>query len=312
MQRRPLGDSGIEVSLMGLGTWAAGASVETWGHVDDRESVATIQKALDSGINLIDTAPIYGLGHSENIVAEAIRGRRDQVVLATKCGLLFPTSADQPPLLSLNPESIILECEESLRRLKTDVIDLYQCHWPDPSVPIGETMGALSRLREQGKIRAIGLSNFSVEEATAARAFGLVHAMQPPFSLLHLEAAKDILPYCQEHNIAVFPYSPLAKGLLTGKFTAKDRFQDVRASDPEFEGDRYLRNLGVVEALRAIAAGYDKTVAQLVISWTTYYPGVTAPLVGAKRPSQLVENLGGVGWTLAAEDREKIDEILRN
>ncbi len=311
MLRRPLGDSGLEVSAIALGTWAAGGTVETWGHVDDRESVATIHQAIDCGINLIDTAPIYGLGHAEEIVGKAIRGRRDDVILATKCGLLFPRSKDEWPPRSLSPQRIVAECEKSLRRLRTDVIDLYQCHWPDPEVPIRETMEALAHLRDQGKIRAIGVSNFSCEQIALAREFGPLHAVQPPFSMLHLRAANDLIPYCQESNLAVLPYSSLSKGLLTGKFTAQDTFEDVRARDPEFLGNRYLRNLRVVERLSEIASRYDKTVAQLAINWTVDYPGVTAPLVGAKRPSQLLEIVGGVGWSLSDGDRAEIDTILR-
>ncbi len=288
-----------------------GGSVETWGHVDDRESIAAINQALDCGINLIDTAPVYGLGHSEQIVGKAIRGRREEVILATKCGLLFPKSPDELPPRCLSRESILRECEDSLRRLGTDVIDIYQCHWPDPETRICETMDALTTLLEQGKIRAIGVSNFSCEEITAAREFGPVHCLQPPFSMLQLRAAEDLLPYCIEHNVAVIPYSPLAKGLLTGKFNPDSRFEDLRAQDPEFIGGRYRRNLRLVEELKKIAAHYEKSVTQLVINWTATYPGVTAPIVGAKRPSQVLENVGGIGWSITEEDRSRIDTILR-
>ncbi len=312
MQRRPLGNSGLEVTVVGLGTWAMGGTVETWGYVDDRESIAAIHQALDCGINLVDTAPIYGLGHSEEIVGKAIQGRRHEVILATKCGLLFPKSNDQLPSRSLSRESILRECEDSLRRLRTNVIDLYQCHWPDPETHVRETMDALTTLLEQGKIRAIGVSNFSCEEMTAAREFGPIHALQPPFSMLQLRASEDLIPYCIEHRIGVVPYSPLAKGLLTGKFTAKSRFRDIRASDPDFLGERYRRNLRVVEALKGIAAGYDKTVTQLAINWTVGQPGVTAPIIGAKRPSQVLENVGGVGWNITEDDRGRIDAILRS
>lgn len=312
MQRRPLGNTGLEVSLIGLGTWAMGGSVETWGHVDDRESTAAIHQALDCGINLIDTAPVYGLGHSEEIVGKAVHGRRDEVVIATKCGLLFPKSTDALPPRCLSRKSVLSECEASLRRLRTDVIDLYQCHWPDPEIRHEETMDALITLLEQGKIRAIGLSNYSCDQIAAIREFGPVHALQPPFSMLALRAADDLIPYCVEHEIAVLAYSPLAKGLLTGKFTADSRFDDIRAHDPDFIGERYRRNLRVVEQLSRIAAGYDKTVTQLVVNWTAAYPGVTAPILGAKRPSQVLEHVGGVGWTVTEEDRARIDVILRS
>ena len=312
MRRTPLGNSGIDVSEIGLGTWAVGGTVATWGYVDDRESIAAIHQAIDSGINLIDTAPIYGLGHSEEIIGKAIRGRREEVVLATKCGLLFPPSPDQLPARCLTAASIVRECEDSLRRLRTDVIDLYQCHWPDPETRVNETMRALTSLREQGKIRVIGVSNFSVQQLAAAREFGSIDSVQPPFSMLHLRAGEDLIPYCREHNVAVIPYSPLAKGLLTGKFKSDARFADIRARDPEFLGERYRRNLGVVEQLRPIAAEYGKTLAQLVINWTIHYPGITAPLIGAKRPSQVLENVGATGWSLREEDRARVDAIVRS
>ena len=312
MQRRSLGESGLEVSSLALGTWAMSGHVPTWGHVDDRESIDAIHQALDCGINLIDTAPIYGMGHSEEIVGKAIQGRRDQVVLATKCGLLFPKSEDALPPRCLSRESILRECEDSLRRLRTEVIDLYQCHWPDPETPLQETMDALATLWEQGKIRAVGISNFSCEQITAARQFGPIHCAQPPFSMLHLRAEEDLLPYCIEHHIGVLSYSPLAKGLLTGRFNTKSRFEDIRASDPEFIGTRFQRNLRVVEELGKIAAGYGKTVAQLALNWTAGFPGVTAPIVGVKRPSQVLENVGAVGWSLTEEDRARIGVILRS
>ena len=311
VEKRPIGDSGVEVSPLALGTWAIGADEKWWGYVDDRESIAAIHQAIDAGVTLIDTAPIYGMGHSEELVGKAIQGRRGEVVLATKCGLMFPTSSDQVPARCLSRESVLRECEQSLRRLKTDVIDIYLCHWPDPDTPIKETMGALTTLLTHGKIRAIGLSNFGCQRIDAAREFGPIHALQPPFSMLNLRAADDLIPYCVDHAIAVLPYSPLEKGLLTGKFDAQSKFTDVRETDPEFTGERYHRNLAIVKALTDIATHYGKTVAQLAINWTTTYPGVTAALVGAKRPSQVTENAGGMGWVITDEDRLRIDEILR-
>jgi aryl-alcohol dehydrogenase-like predicted oxidoreductase len=203
------------------------------------------------------------------------------------------------------------ECESSLRRLRTDWIDLYQCHWPDPNTPIRETMRALTRLLEDGTIRAIGLSNFGCEKMTAAREFGPIHALQPPFSMLQTRAREDLIPYCQEHGIAVLPYSPLAKGLLTGKFSENDKFSDIRARDPDFIGDRFRRNLGLVDGLRGVAERCGKTVAQVVVNWTSNQPGVTAPLLGAKRPTQIDETIGGVGWQLPASEFDCIDKLIR-
>lgn len=311
MEKRPLGQSGLEISIIGLGTWAMGATFETWGHVDDRESIAAIHQAIDCGINFIDTAPIYGLGHSEEIVGNAIQGRRSEVILATKCGQLFPKNKNELPPRSLKKDSIIKECEDSLRRLRTDVIDLYQCHWPDPDTPMRETMEAMTKLLEQGKIRAIGVSNFSCDQIAAAREFGPVQCLQPPFSMLHLRALDELIPFCREHQMGVIPYSPLAKGLLTGKFDSTSTFSDIRSRDPEFMGNRYQRNLSLVDGLKSIANGYNKSVSQLVINWTTSQPGITAPIIGAKRPSQVMENVGGVGWTLRDDDRTRIESLLR-
>jgi len=287
-----------------------GGAVETWGTVDDRESIAAIHQAIDLGVNLIDTAPIYGLGHSEEIVGKAVHGRRHEVLVATKCGLLFPQSKDKLPPRSLSRESIFRECEQSLRRLRLDVIDLYLCHWPDPQTPIRETMDALTTLLHQQKIRAIGVSNFSCEEIAAAREFGPVHCLQLPFSMLQRRAADNLLPFCAEHKMAAIAYAPLCKGLLTGKFQPGDRPGGMRARDPDFLGERFRRNLLVVDGLREIAAGYGKTVPQLVINWTAASPGVTSPIVGAKRPSQVVENVGGVGWIITDEDQARIDRLL--
>ena len=311
MEKKKLGQSDLKVSVLALGTWAMGGAQESWGSVDDRESIAAIHQAVDSGINLIDTAPIYGLGHSEEILGKAIQGRRHEVLIATKCGILFPRSTAEQPKRCLTRESVLLECEQSLRRMRIEVIDIYQCHWPDPATPIRETMSALNTLREQGKIRAVGLSNFSCEEIAAALEFGPIHALQSPFSLLQPRASEDLIPFCMEHNIAVLPYSPLAKGLLTGTVSATDRFAGIRARDPDFLPPRLSRHLQTVDGLREIAARHAKTVGQLVLNWTTTVPGVTSPIFGARRPSQVIENVGAAGWRLSEDDQAEIGRLMR-
>lgn len=288
-----------------------GGTVETWGEVDDRESIAAIHAALDAGINLIDTAPIYGLGHSESIIGKAVKSRRDKVVLATKCGLLFPKSPEQLPPRCLTKESVLKECEASLRRLRVDVIDLYQCHWPDPNTPIRETMEAMRWLLDAGKIRAIGVSNFSCEEIAAAREFAPVQCLQPPFSMIHRRAADDLLPFCVEHDMGVIAYSPLAKGLLTGKFDTTTEFQGIRARDPDFHGDAFQSHLDMIEKLRPIAQRNDKTLTQLVLRWTIDQPGITVAICGAKRSSQVLDNVGAIGWTLSEADADSINAIIR-
>jgi aryl-alcohol dehydrogenase-like predicted oxidoreductase len=224
---------------------------------------------------------------------------------------MFPRSPNDIPPRCLAAESVIRECESSLRRLRTDVIDVYQCHWPDPQVPIRETMSAMTTLLEQGKIRAIGLSNFSCEQIAAAREFGPIHALQPPFSMLQRRAADDLIPYCMENNLGVLAYGPLAKGLLTGKFDLESRHEGIREHDPDFVGRRYRRNLSLVASLRGIASRYDKTAGQLAINWTISQAGVTSAIAGAKRPSQVQENCGGVGWSISQEDMTEIDRLLR-
>lgn len=289
-----------------------GGAVETWGLVDDRESIAAIHQAIDVGINLIDTAPIYGLGHAEEIVGKAIQGRRGRVVIATKCGLQFPRSPQSQPARSLSRSNILRECDESLRRMRIDHIDLYQCHWPDPQTPVRETMEAMSELLTSGKIRAIGVSNFSCDEIAVAREFAPLHALQTPLSLVQRRGFVDLVPYCHENQLATLAYGPLCKGLLTGKFTATESFLDVRRRDPEFIGERYLRNLRIAAALAEVARLEGKTAGQIALSWVLRQPGVTSAIVGAKRPSQVIENAGGAGWELGAEAMDRIQRVLND
>ncbi len=311
MQRKPLGETGISVSVVALGTWALGNDQAWWGLVDDNESIAAIQQALDLGINLIDTAPIYGQGHSEQVVGKAIAGRRDEVIVATKCGLIFPEKPGQTPKRCLSAANIFEECEASLRRLRVDAIDLYQCHWPDPETPIDETMMAMHRLVEQGKIRAIGVSNFGVERLAAAREHADVHCIQPEFSMLHQRANDDLIPYCREHRIGVLAYSPLAKGLLTGKYDTDSKFDDLRERESDFRGRRFEENLATVKRIKRIALKYDRTTAQLAIRWVLNQEGVTSAIVGAKRPSQVRENVAIEDFKLSLEDWREIDSALK-
>jgi aryl-alcohol dehydrogenase-like predicted oxidoreductase len=288
-----------------------GAERLLWGDVDDNESIAAVQAAIDLGINLIDTAPSYGNGHSEEIIGKAIQGRRDAVVIATKCGLIGRGRGRADYERCLRPESILRECEASLRRLRVETIDVYLLHWPDPETPLETTMTALPQLREQGKIRAIGLANFDWEAIAAARRYGDVQCIEPALSMFNRRAADDVIPYAREYGIGVIACSPLAKGLLAGRFDARSRFSDARASDPQFTGTQYRRNLDAIERLRAVAGRYGKTVGQLAINWAISFPGVTAAAVGAKRPSQVTENAAAAGWTIAPEDMREIDGILQ-
>ena len=310
MQRRRLGTSNLEVSVLALGTWAMAGESEGWGNVDDNESIATLERAIELGICLIDTSPAYGQGRSEEIVGKAIRERRDQVVLATKCGVQLGRRLGTAPVRRLTREHIVRECEGSLRRLQTDHIDLYQCDRPDPETPLAETFAALDQLTAQGKVRAVGLADYGCEDVSAALLVGPVAAVQAPLSLFQRRAAEDLLPFCAGHGVAGLTHTPLAKGLLTGRYNTESKIRGLRAADSEFLGPRFHRNLELVARLSAIAERYGRTVAQLSLQWVIRTPGVTSVIVGAKRPSQIEENVGSVGWTISMEDLNAIEDLL--
>ncbi|GMU22450.1 MAG: aldo/keto reductase [Phycisphaerae bacterium] len=309
MEYRQLGQTDLSVSVVGLGCWAIGGDVATWGPVDDNESVAAIQQGLDLGINLIDTAPGYGYGHSEEIVGKAIAGRREQAVVATKCGLVW-RDAGGPISRSLRPESIASECAASLRRLHVETIDLYQIHWPDPQTPLSATMEALLRLRDQGKIRHIGVSNFSCEQMTESRQHAPIASLQPELSMFEQSVKEELLPYCREYRIGVITYGSLARGLLTGKFTSTSTFTDLRARDSRFMGGAFGRNLAIIERLRPIAQRLGCTMGQLALRWAVQQEGVTAVISGVKRPSQVIENAGAGRLLVPVEVMDEIDGIL--
>jgi aryl-alcohol dehydrogenase-like predicted oxidoreductase len=316
---RPLGQSGITASAVAHGTWAIGGWM--WGGTDVKKSVRSVQASLDAGVNFIDAAPAYGLGLSERIVGEAIRGRRDKVILATKCGLVWHTSkgtffVDQngsPIHRYLGAESIRYEVEQSLRRLGTDYIDLYQTHWQDSSTPIEETMGALLDLKKQGKIRAIGVSNCTVDQVREYRSIGPVDAAQEQYSLLHRELEGEYLPYCARNRIAVLAYSPLANGLLTGKIDARHVFRkdDLRSNNPMFSHQSRIRVGEMLHRVRPIARKYGFTDGQLAIGWALAQPGITHALVGARDEGQAAENAAAGSTLLAAEDANQITEAMQ-
>jgi methylglyoxal reductase len=319
MEKRKLGTSDLDVSVIGLGCWAIGGW--QWGGTDDEKAIAAIRKAVDVGMTFVDTAPVYGFGHSERIVGQAIEGRRDEVILATKCGLVWDHETRQLSFTDkegrdiyrdLTKEGILKEVEESLRRLKTDWIDLYQCHRPDDVTPPEETMEALNLLLHQGKIRAIGVSNFSVERMEAFRKHGPVQSDQPRYSMLDRTIEAEILPYCQKNNMAILAYSPLEQGILTGKVTLDREFpeDDYRIDRPWFQKKNLKRALGFLEKLKPIAADHGKTLAQLAINWIICQDELTVPLVGARNPEQVVENVGAADWRLTKEELKLIDQYV--
>jgi len=319
MRYRPLGQSSIQASVVGFGAWAIGGWM--WGGADEREAVRAIRAALDSGITLIDTAPAYGLGLSEELVGEAIAGRREQVVLATKCGLVWHTGGGRfffnqggkPVHRYLGGDSIRYELEQSLKRLRTDYVDLYQTHWQDPTTPIEETMTALVDLKRQGKIRAIGVSNASVGDIRQYQRLGPVDTDQEKYSLLDRGHEAALLPNCREQGIAVLAYSPLANGLLTGKIGPERVFtgDDLRRNNPRFSVENRARIQGVLAQIQPIAKLHGLTLGQLVIAWTLAQPGLTHALVGARDPRQAVENAGASDAILSDEELAAVDAAFR-
>lgn len=305
MQTRQLGTTTIQITPIVMGTWQAGK--RRWVGIEDADSIAAIQAAVDAGITTIDTAEIYGEGHSEQIVAEAIKGRRDQVVLVTK---VFPTH--------LQHDQVMQACEESLQRLQTDHIDLYFIHWPSGAfnskvVPIEETMSALVKLKEQGKIRAIGVSNFSQSQLEDAAQYGRVDSLQIPYSLFWRYVEQEAQAYCVDQQITIFAYSALAQGLLTGKFGPQHQFdpEDNRASNKLFLGDNYKRAQQALEQLRPIAERKGVTLAQLALAWMMTQPQTVA-IAGARSAVQSQENAQAAQVTLSESDRAALDVIGRS
>jgi len=319
VEHQRIGTSEVEVSRVIFGAWAVGGWF--WGGTDDEKAVEAIRKGIELGMDTIDTAPMYGFGHSERVVGEAIKGRRDEVVLATKCGLVwdreegehFFESADNegnPHTIyrDLKKDNILRECDLSLERLGTDCIDLYQCHWPDKTTPLAETMGAMVQLLEEGKIKAIGVSNFTPEMIEQCRQYGPVHCDQPLYSMLDRGIEADVLPYCADNGVSVIVYSPLHQGLLTGKVTMEREFSgdDQRSGKPWFKAESRRRVLDFLEKVKPIADAHGKTLAQLTVNWCLCQRGLTAALVGARTAEQVAENVGGAGWRLTDEEVAQI------
>lgn len=304
MQTRELGTSGIQITPILTGTWQAGKSM--WVGVEDAETIKAIRAAFDAGITTVDTAEVYGQGHSEQVVAEALSDVRDRVVYATK---VFANH--------LKYQQVIEACEGSLKNLKTDYIDLYQIHWPAGTfssevVPIAETMQALNDLKQQGKVRAIGVSNFSKAQLAEAAQYGRIDSLQPPYSLFWRFVEKDLQPYCVENKISILAYSPLAQGLLTGKFGLGHQFdpEDNRAKNKLFQGDNYKRAQAALDKLRPIAERYQVSLANLAIAWLIAQPQTNA-ITGVRHADQASENAKAADVQLAESDLAEIDAIGR-
>jgi aryl-alcohol dehydrogenase-like predicted oxidoreductase len=327
MKTRPLGSSGIQASVVAFGAWQAGGWM--WGGNDEKDSIAAIQTALDEGMNFIDTAPIYGFGYSEELVGKAIKGRRDKAVVATKCGLrwdlpkgklqfnsddlcITPKQAKFAVHRYCGPESIQEEIERSLKRLRTDYIDLYQTHWQDTTTPFSETMQTLLDLKKQGKIRAIGVSNATVAQMEEYRALGPLDSDQEKYSMIDRVLENEQLPWCRKNNVAVLAYSPLARGLLTGKIGPDYTFNegDHRKALARFKPDNLAKIAKLLQALKPIAEKHRASLGQLVIAWTIAQPGLTHALVGARNPAQVRENAAAAKIELTPEDFAQMDKVL--
>ena len=309
MEYRKLDD--LKVSVIGYGAWGIGGA-PFWNNEGDNKSIESIKISYENGINFFDTAPVYGFGHSEKLIGKALKEVRDKVVIATKCGLRWGKESLSSLRKDASRKSILEEIDQSLRRLDTDRIDLYQVHWPDLETSHNETMETLLEIQNQGKIRYIGLSNYSAEQIKESLKYGKIISLQPEFSLLAREIEKDTVPLCLEKKIGIIAYSPLASGVLTGKYHKKTKFKDWRSKGiiGTFTGEGFVDNISKVDRLREIAREEGKTCGQTAINWVLRQPGLVTALVGVKNSSQMEENIKAIGWQPSKENCKKIEEIF--
>jgi aryl-alcohol dehydrogenase-like predicted oxidoreductase len=315
MQTRRLGNSDLNITPIGFGAWAIGGGdwAFGWGAQDEADSIVTIHEALDLGINWIDTAAVYGLGKSEEVVAKALEGVKKKPYVFTKCARVWDETRTIGK--SLKATSIRRECEASLKRLRLDVIDLYQVHWPEPDEDVEEGWAEVAKLKAEGKVRWIGVSNFNVSQMKRAAAIAPITSLQPPYSMLRREIEAEILPHCQKETIGTIVYSPMQSGLLTGTWT-RERIAALPANDWRKEKNKWFqepqltKNLALVELLKEIGRPHGKTPGVVAIAWTLRHPAVTAAIVGARRTGQLKELLGAAEWRLTADEERRIAEFL--
>lgn len=311
---RALGNSDLQLTPIGYGAWAIGGGNWEfgWGSQDESESLAAIARALDGGLSWIDTAAVYGLGHSEEVVGKALKGRANKPLVFTKCSMRW--DSNRQIYRSLKPASLQEELEASLRRLGVDVIDLYQIHWPNPEDEIEEGWETLAKFKEQGKVRYIGVSNFNVAQMKRIQTIAPITSLQPPYSLLRRDIEKEILPFCRENHIGVINYSPMLSGMLTGKMTA-ERIRDLpdddwRKRNPNFQSPKLERNLALAEVLRAIGQPHGVEAGVVAIAWTLRNPAITAAIVGARRPDQVDGVLPAVTFRLSESEAMRIENWL--
>lgn len=316
MNKKRLGNSDMDLTPIGVGAWAMGGGgwMFGWGPQDDAESIAAIQAALDHGINWIDTAAVYGLGHSEEVVARALAGRANRPYVFTKCTLVWNDKREISR--SLKADSIRRECENSLKRLRVDAIDLYQIHWPDPDPDLEEGWKTLAQLQKEGKVRWIAVSNFNVAQMERCRRIAPITSLQPPYSVISPEVENEILPYCRQHDIGVIVYSPMKSGLLTGAMTrervASFPQDDFRKRALNFQEPHLTRNLELAELLKQIGARHGRSAGEVAIAWTLRHPAVTAAIVGMRSPKQVTGVIGALEFRLSDEEIEEIANFRHN
>ena len=316
MQTKQFGNSDMQITPIGIGAWAMGGGgwAFAWGHQEDDESIGAIHAALDKGINWIDTAAVYGLGHSEEVVARALKDRQDKPYVFTKCERVW--DANRQIGKSLKRDSVKRECESSLSRLQVDVIDLYQIHWPEPDEDIEEGWTALAELQQEGKVRWIGVSNFNAKQLERAQNIAPITSLQPPYSIIQPEIEAEVLPFCAAHNIGVIVYSPMKSGMLTGAMT-RERIasmpdDDFRKRTPPFQEPMLSRNLALAELLREIGNRHGRTPGEVAIAWTLRRPEVTAAIVGMRSPAQVDGVIGSAEFRLSEGEISEISGFIDN
>lgn len=314
MEKRKLGNSDLMITPVGVGSWAIGGGgwAFAWGPQDDSASIAAIRAALDAGFNWIDTAAVYGLGHSEETVARALEGISPKPYIFTKCERAWDAHRQIKPCLKR--DSIRRECENSLRRLRVDAIDLYQIHWPEPDEDIEEGWETMLRLKDEGKVRWVGVSNFNVSQLKRIQALGLITSLQPPYSIISPEIEAELLPFCKLNNIGVIVYSPMKSGLLTGKMT-RERIaampeDDFRKRVAQFQEPKLTRNLKLAELLRSIGGRHGRTTGEVAIAWTLRHPAVTGAIVGLRSAEQLEGVRGSLEFRLSADEVTEITKFM--
>lgn len=314
MEKRKFGTTGMEITPIGFGSWAIGGEnwSHGWGPQDNNKAVEAIERALELGINWIDTAAVYGLGHSEKLVAKALEGIAEKPYIFTKCSLVWDSERNISN--SLKRDSIWRECESSLMRLKTDSIDLFQIHWPSPDEDIEEGWRAMAELKEEGLVKHIGVSNFNAEQMKRAQSIEPVESLQPPYSMLRRGIEQEILPFCMEHDIGVIVYSPMLCGMLSGAMTRERALNlpesDWRRNNKEFQEPRLGHNLELVELLRTIGKKHGASPGEVAVAWTLHHPGVTAAIVGGRSAEQVEGTIGAAKLRLAREETDAVEECL--